>query len=239
MIKGTKIEDLSAVVQYLKTQLVKQGVKVSVGKRVTPATIDEFKPDAVVLAVGGVPDIPKIKGIENKIVVPASKLHKQSKTLLRFTSPEVLGWLSRLWMPLGKRIVVIGGGMQGLELGEFLVERGREVTIVESSDTFGDGMVFILAQRLIRWLKKKGVMMLSEVKYHEITNRGLTITDKEGHKQTIEADNILVALPWAANTKLEESIKERVPEVHSIGDCREPNRIIHAIYDGSRIGRLI
>jgi len=176
MIKGTKIEDLNAVVKYLKTQFIKQGVKVSLGKRVTPATIDEINPDAVVLAVGGVPDIPKIKGIENKIVVPTSKLHEQSKSLLRFTSPEVLGGLSRLWMPLGKRIVVIGGGMQGLELAEFLVERGRKVAVVESSDTFGAGMVFILAQRLIRWLKTKSVTMLSEVQYDEITDRLLKRT---------------------------------------------------------------
>jgi thioredoxin reductase len=70
-------------------------------------------------------------------------------------------------------------------------------------------------------------------------DRGLTITDKEGKKQTIEADNILVALPWSANTELHERVEERFPEVYSIGDCREPNRTIHAVYDGSRIGRLI
>ena len=129
--------------------------------------------------------------------------------------------------------------MHGLELAEFLVKRGRKVTVVESSDKLGSEMVVIVAQRLIRWLKKKGVTVLSEVKYHQITDRGLTITDKEGNKQTIEADNILAALPWSANTELHESIREKFPEVHSIGDCSEPNRIIHAVYDGSRIGRLI
>jgi 2,4-dienoyl-CoA reductase (NADPH2) len=239
MIKSTKIEDLDSVVQYLKIQLRKQGVKVSLGKRVTLATIEELKPDAVVLAVGGVPSVPDIPGIEKKIVVPASKLHRQSKAFLRFVGPEFLGWLTRLWMPLGKRIVVIGGGMHGLELTEFLVDRGKEVTIVESSDEIGSGMVFILAQRLIRWLKKKGVTILSEIKYDEITDRGLTITDKEGKNQTIEADNILVALPWSANTELHKQVEKKFSEVHSIGDCREPNRIIHAIYDGSRVGRLL
>jgi 2,4-dienoyl-CoA reductase (NADPH2) len=239
MIKGTEVEDLNLVVDYLKAQVKKNGVKVSLGKEVTPDTVSKLTPDAVVLAVGAVPNVPEIKGIENKIVVPASKLHKQSKALLRFTSPDRLGKLSRVWMPLGKRIVVIGGGMHGLELAEYLVLRGRKVTIVESSDAFGNGMVFILAQRLIRWLKNMGTNMLSGVQYDEITDKGLTISDKEGNQQTLEADNILVALPWSPNTKLEESLKGKVPEVHSIGDCREPNRIIHAIYDGSRVGRLL
>jgi pyruvate/2-oxoglutarate dehydrogenase complex dihydrolipoamide dehydrogenase (E3) component len=142
-------------------------------------------------------------------------------------------------MPLGKRIVIIGGAMHGLELAEFLVKRGRKVTIVESSDKIGSEMVFILAQRLIRWLNNKGVVMLSGVKYDEITDRGLKITDKEGTTQTVEADGILVALPWSANSELHDLVQDKFPEVYSIGDCSTPNRIIHAIYDGSRIGRLI
>ncbi len=239
MIKGSQVEDLGAMVRYLKTQLGKLGVEISLGREVTPSVIEELKPDVVVLALGAVPVTPGIPGIGNKIVVPASRLHRQSKAPLRFLGPRYLGWLTRFWMPLGNRIVIIGGAMHGCELAEFLVKRGRKVTIVETSDQFGSGMVFIVAQRLIRWLKKKGVTMLSEVKYDEITDKGLTITDKEGKKQTIEADNILVALPWSANTELHKRVEAKFPEVYSIGDCREPNRIIHAIYDGSRIGRLI
>ncbi|UCC85232.1 MAG: FAD-dependent oxidoreductase [Gemmatimonadota bacterium] len=239
MIKGSEVDDLPALVRYLETQLGKVGVTVQLGKEVTLSVAEELKPDAVVLAVGGVPAIPDIPGIENKMVVPASRLHRQSKAPLRFVGPRILGWLTRFWMPLGNRIVIIGGAMHGCELAEFLVRRGRKVTIVETSDTFGSGMVFIVAQRLIRWLKKKGVTMLSEVKYDEITANGLTITDKEGKKRTIEADNILIALPWSPNTELHETVERKFPEVYSIGDCREPNRVIHAIYDGSRIGRLI
>ena len=124
-------------------------------------------------------------------------------------------------------------------MAEFLVKRGRKVTIVESSDKIGGDMVVILAERLLQWLKKKGVTMLSGVRYEEITDRGLTITDKDGKRQTIEADSILTALPLAPNRELYETVRQRFPEVYTIGDCREPHRIIHAIHDGSRIGRVV
>ena len=101
-------------------------------------------------------------------------------------------------------------------------------------------MVSIIADdRLIPWLAKKGVTMLTGVKYEEITDKGLVIATKEGKKQIIEADNILPALPLSPNTELLQVIEDKVSEVYPVGDCREPHRILHAIHDGSRVGRLI
>ena len=121
MIKGSQVEDLGSIVRYQKTQLAKLGVNVHLGTELTQSEIETLNPDVVVLATGGVPLPPDIPGIENKIVVPVAKLHRQSKTLLRFVGPGLAGWLTRLWMPVGRRVVFIGGGMQGLELAEELV----------------------------------------------------------------------------------------------------------------------
>jgi 2,4-dienoyl-CoA reductase (NADPH2) len=79
--------------------------------------------------------------------------------------------------------------------------------------------------------------MLPGVKYEEITDKGLTITTKEGKKQTIEADTIVTALPLLPNTKLLKELDGIVPEVYTIGDCKDPHLIVDAIADGSRIGR--
>jgi 2,4-dienoyl-CoA reductase (NADPH2) len=239
MIKGTEVEDLDAITRYLKTQLDKLGVTVRMGTTVTPAVIEQLKPDSIVLAVGGVPAVPSIPGISNKIVLPASKLHRQSKVLMRFLGPRQLRWLTRLWMPLGARIVIIGGAIHGCELAEFLVKRGRHVTVVESSSKIGSDMVAIMSERLVQWLKKKGVTFLTDVKYNEITDKGLTITDKEGRSQTLEADNILIALPLSRNTELYDAINGTCSEIYNIGDCKEPHRIIHAVHDGSQVGRMI
>jgi 2,4-dienoyl-CoA reductase (NADPH2) len=193
----------------------------------------------VILATGGKAVNPQIPGIDKNIVVSQSKLHQQAKMPLYLLGPKILNRLTRLWMPIGQRVIIIGGAIHGVQLAEFLVERGRKVTIVETSAKFGGDMVVILAERLINYLKKKGVTMLGEVKFEEITEKGLTISTKDGKKQTIEADSIISALPLSANTELFKSIEGKFPEIYAIGDCHEPHRIIHAIQEGSSIGHKI
>jgi thioredoxin reductase len=81
--------------------------------------------------------------------------------------------------------------------------------------------------------------MLTEVKYEEITDKGLTVTTKEGKRQILEADTIVTAMPLRANTDLLKSLEGSAPEIHAIGDCSEARLIIDAIAEGSRIGRAI
>jgi len=80
---------------------------------------------------------------------------------------------------------------------------------------------------------------MTEVKYEEITEKGLTVTTKDGKKQSIEADTILATIPPKSNTELFEALEKKVPEVYMIGDCKESRLIVGAIADGSRIGRDI
>ncbi len=239
MVKGPHPEDLPAIVRYLERQLTKLGVKIKHGKEADLSEIEKEKPDVVILATGGTPTLPQITGIERPNVVSGADLHGKLKSFLRFFGPHTLRWLSKYSMPIGKRVVIIGGAIQGCELGEFLTKRGRKVTIVEAGDTLGEGMVDVLLGHLMMWFQKKGVTLMTGVKYVEITDRGLTVTTKEGKRKTIEADSIVPALPLRANTGLLKSLEGRVPEVYAVGDCREPLLIVDAIAEGSRIARTI
>jgi len=129
--------------------------------------------------------------------------------------------------------------IQGCELAEFLVKRGRRVTIVDTAEEMGEGMVDNTKIRLLWWLSKRGVIMMTGVRYEEITDKGLTIITKEGERQTIAADTILSAVPLIPNTELLKSLEGKVPKIHAIGDCKEPRLIIDAIADGSRIAHDI
>ena len=239
LVKGIEIEDLPALIRYLKSQITKLGVKIRLGKEVNLSVIDEIKPDVVILATGGVPAVPKIPGINRRNVVSSSDLHHSLKIYLRFLGPRVLGRLTRFWMPLGKRVVIIGGAIQGCELAEFLVKRGRKVTIVDTAEEMGEGLVPERKNRLFWWFRKKGVPMMTEVKYEEITDKGLTIITKEGKRQTIEADSIVPAIPLTPNTELLKSLEGKAPEIHTIGDGREPRLIPDAIADGWQIANKI
>ena len=142
-------------------------------------------------------------------------------------------------MPVGGKVVIIGGAIQGCELAEFLVKRGRKVTIVDTAEELGDGLPIQHKFSLTRWLAKKGAVMMTGVRYEEITEKGLTITTKEGKRQTIEADTIVTALPLTPNTELLRSLEGKVPEIYTIGDCRQPRLIVDAIADGWRISHTI
>ena len=240
LVKGTEIEDLPAMQFYLENQVRKLGVKIHLGEEFTSIMVEEIKPDAVILATGGVPFIPEIPGINSRKVISNSALHRQLKILLKIIKPNALRWLTKFWMPLGKRVIIIGGAIQGCELAEFLVKRGRKVTILDKAEELGELMPVRNWIKLSKWLPKKGAVMISGVKeYVEITDQGLTIINKEGNRQTIEADTIVTALPLKANNELLHALEGKVPEIYSIGDCNDPRLMIHAVADGYRIANAI
>jgi len=236
-VKGNHPEDLPALIRYFEGQLRKLGVKVELGKEADLGEVQKLKPDAVVVATGGTPMIPQITGINSPHVISGADLHRKMKFFLRFFKPETLRQLSRFFMPLGKSVVIIGGALQGCELAEFLTKRGRKVTIVESGDNLGDGMVGVFLGHLMVWFQKKGVAAITGVTQVEITSKGVTVTTKEGKKLTIEADTVVPAMPLSANTGLFESLGGKVPEVYAVGDCKTPLLIVDAIGTGSRIAR--
>jgi len=241
MVKGTENEDLPAQVSYLKNQVAKLGVKVNLGQEITPALVKEAKPDVVVLATGGKYTLPKIPGIDRKNVVTSADLARKVKLPLRIFGSKVLRWLTGFYLPVGKRVVVMGGLVEGCETAEFLVKRGRKVTLVETSDELGKGIPPRYFQNLPPWFALKGVTTLTGVKYEQITDKGLTVTTKAGKRQTIKADTIMVTMPQQPNTDLFKSLKGKVPEVHLIGpsDGSESWLVVNAVDNGHRIGRTI
>jgi NADH dehydrogenase FAD-containing subunit len=81
--------------------------------------------------------------------------------------------------------------------------------------------------------------MLTGAKCQEINEKFVIITTKEGKEQNIEADSVVLAVGAKADIKLLKSLKDLAPEIHLVGDCVEPRRIIDAVSDGHRIGLAI
>ena len=89
------------------------------------------------------------------------------------------------------------------------------------------------------WLKKKGVEVYSDVKYDSVTDKGLTITTKDGKTQTFSADSILTTQELAPNLDLLNSLKGTAPEIYNIGSSREPGLIVDAVREGAKLGYAI
>ncbi|MGD0918020.1 MAG: FAD-dependent oxidoreductase [Thermodesulfobacteriota bacterium] len=238
-VKGVEIENLPALTHYLENQMIQLGVEIRTGKEFNLSLIDEVRPDVVILATGGIPSLPKIPGIDGRNVIRSSDLYKKLKIFLRFLGPGILRWLTKFWMPVGEKVVIIGGQVAACQLAEFMVKRGRQVTIADADQTLGEGLIPERKNRLFSWFRKKSVTMMSGVKYEEITNEGLIVTTKEGKRLTLQADTIIPAMPLMPNTDLLRSLTAKVSEVYLIGDCREPRMIPEAIADGWKIANTI
>ena len=239
LVKGTEVFDLPGLIDYQKGQISKLGVKVKLGEEFSLATFENTRPDAVVIAAGGLPPILDIPGIGGKNVVSSADLQKRAKLALRLTGAKAVERLTKLWMPVGKNAVIIGGGIQGCEAAEFLIKRGRAVTITEPSDELGTGLPMLHWELLHPWLLLKGATILTGVTYHEVNEKGLVITDVEGRPRTLEADSVMVALPLKPNAGLYDMLLGKVPELHMIGDCKEPGLMIDAIAAGFEVGRTV
>jgi 2,4-dienoyl-CoA reductase (NADPH2) len=239
MVKGTETEELPDFIEFLKHQVRKAGVEVKLGKEFDADSLAEVGPDVLVLAVGGTPVLPEVAGIDGGSVVKTSDLYGTLRFFLRLFGPGLLRSLTRVWMPVGKRVVIIGGAIQGCQLGEFLVKRGREVTIVDTGDTFGQGMVPDRRNRLFYWFSKKGVEMLPGVTLVKVTKKGLTVETKGAETRLLKADTVIPVLPFAANTMLLKTVRGKVAEVYAIGDCDSPATIPDAMSAGWTVGNAI
>ena len=208
---------IGALVKYFKIQLTKLNVQVELGKKATAAGIEEFGPEALVLAAGAEPVVPRIPGLDNIHTVQALDVLEGK-------------------VQVGDRVVVIGGGMVGCETAEFLVEKDRSVTVVEilpeMAVTVGPSLRTFLLDRL----DEKGVTLLTQVKCEEVIPGGVVIATAGGEQKTIGVDTIILAVGASPNTKLGEEIKGKVAEVYQVGDCIEPRKIRDAIGEGYRAG---
>jgi len=130
----------------------------------------------------------------------------------------------------------MGGDLVGCQMAEFLVERGRKVTILESQPGLAADMSIPSRWRVMAALRHSGVNMITEVKYEEITEEGVIITTKEGERQTMEADTVILAEDLQPNVGLFQAIEGKVRQVYRAGDSAEPRLITGAIADGTSIG---
>ena len=142
-------------------------------------------------------------------------------------------------MPIGKNVVIIGGAIQGCQLGEFLTKRGRKVAIVDTEKELGKWMYPERKNRLFYWFRKKEVNLIGGVKLEKITPEGFIVVVKDGNTQILKADKIIPALPLAPNLELMNKLKNTTLEIYTVGDCISPGIIPDATAAGWEAGNKI
>ena len=240
------------LINYLANSLKELGVKTVLNKLATPDSIKDFNPDHVFIASGAKRIAPKFIGKDLNNVFDGEqlrgllfgsdknaikKLSYYQQIILWFgrmsqllRSIDALRFLSKIWMPISKKIVIIGGDLVGLELAEFLVERGRSVVVLEPGPSLGENLSIVRRSRVIHMLKEHGVEILSNASIKEITSYGVSYNHAE-LDHVVDADQVIIAMGANSNLSLANSIEDLNIKVTSIGDCKEVGYIHGAIAD--------
>ena len=213
-------QDLRWLIDYLSTQIRKLGVDIRLGRAATPEIVQQMAPQVVIIATGATPIIPKIPGVDKNIAVTAINLLLGSKDA-------------------GETIVVVGGGLIGCEVAVFLAGKSKRVALVEMMESLAPDVNPWVRGQLLEMLAQGNVEVLSNTTVSEITDDGVIINGKSGEKRELKADGVVLAVGLKPQDSLQQALMGKVAELHAIGDCVQPRKIIDAMWEGFRFARLI
>lgn len=213
-------KDYERLIKYLSTQIKKLGVTVEFNKEATPELIQAIKPDVIFIATGSTPIIPKIPGIEKKIVMTPVDVFSGKREA-------------------GESVAVIGGGLIGCETALHLAQKGKKVIIIELLNNVATDIYSANRMHLLNLLAEAKVDILTNRNVIEITNEGITLANTHGESKKASIDTVVFAVGLKSNRSLLEALKKTAFEIYMIGDSAEPGKIIDAIWRGFRTARLI
>ena len=107
----------------------------------------------------------------------------------------------------------------GIELAEFLCERGRTVTVVDEAPRMGKGLLLVRRMRILAELKEHGVALQAGASDIAIEKDAVRFTDAAGVAQSVPADHVIVAKGAEGNLTLAEKLRAEGFIVETAGDA--------------------
>jgi pyruvate/2-oxoglutarate dehydrogenase complex dihydrolipoamide dehydrogenase (E3) component len=171
----------------------------------------------LVLAVGAAPIVPPLPGIDSPKVVLATRLSDEG-------------------IALGKKVVILGGGLVGCESAVHLAQKGKDVTLVEMMNDVAVDANVRQKPILLDMFAKLQVNVKTRMKGIKITEKGLVCTDENGKENLFEADTVVCSVGQYALREVVNHLLDAAPEVVQVGDCVKPQKVTEALYRGYHAG---
>lgn len=249
-------------VEWLKNQLDELGVDVSLDTRASVEVIRQLAPDAVIVATGAIrraPDIPgkelphvhdgaSLRGLllgetEDGAVARGTLAQRMAAGAARAVgmtrNADLMRKASKLWMPIGDKVVIIGGELVGLELAEFLHERGRHVIVVDSEPQFGRGLSPARRQVMLGQMPLDGITLYEGADSITIGEKSVSFRSAAGDAIDAPADTVIIAKGAEPNTGLFDELKAAGFETHMVGDCQGVGYIMGAVRNAADVAAKI
>lgn len=145
------------------------------------------------------------------------------------------------------KLLVMGGGVIGLEMASYFNSIGTEVTVVEMLPRIGGASDPDLMAQLMDIYEKRGVKFLLSTKVSKVDGNNVTVENADGSVSVLTADKILVATGRRANSaniglesigvyvergavKTDEQMRTNIPNVYAAGDINGKSMLAHTAY---------
>lgn len=134
--------------------------------------------------------------------------------------------------------MVIGGGLAGCEVADYLTEYGNKVSVVEILPGIAmDGDADTQAYFKMKF-EKNNVRVLTETKIERFeSNTAILICDDEN--VSVQFDKAVMAVGALPDDELYKKLENNNYEIMKVGDCKAPRRILEAVHEGFEAGREI
>lgn len=213
-----KKEDKKLIQWYIR-ECKEAGVIFHMNTPVTKELLDSITFDDIIVATGAIPRVlSNIPGIEDIEIINAKDALLGKKEI-------------------GQNVVVIGGGLTGIEMTYDMVLSGKHVEVIEMKDKIL-GMDIVCAAN--------GQMLQQIIKYYKIPvhlgafvdkfEKGRVFYTQNGEQKSISCDTIISSVGYISDTKLYDEIKEKYGDkVHLIGDSKQVSNLLNATWSAAEL----
>lgn len=211
-------QEIRKLIEWFENQLQALPVEVQLNTEATSKTINSFKPDVLINAVGAKHIVPDVKGVESAHVMTASEVLTGDR------------------LPKGN-VVIVGGGLVGIETAIYLAQQNKtggqglnleSITALEMQDDILLDAVRVNKLELNQMIARNGIKTITGGKALAINADSIEYVDKELNIKKVAADSVVLAVGFRPNEYPIEKISDKIP-VYSAGDCKTVGKIIDAI----------
>ncbi len=199
--------------EYIERQarrLEESGAEIYLGHELTPVEAASLGADVIIAAVGSAPARPGIPGLENAVEVTEA-----------YARPD----------RLGKKVLILGGGMAGTELAIYLRSLGKEAEIAEMGGSLNFANNSCHAAAVTERLAGLKVTVHTGAKVEKVTADGAVCRGGNG-ELTLTADSVVNALGRAPLQERAAAFAVCAPVFYAIGDCLAAKNV----YEANRLG---
>lgn len=218
-------DDVRALNTWFQNQLAKRKIEIRLNTVATTELLSEIGAEVVINAAGSTVFMPKIEGID----------HEKTVSCMDVLENDV---------PVGDRVIIVGGGLTGVELALHYGKEGKDVTIVEAlPDIMSSGPAVPLMQDMMArdLLNKYGVKICTGYGISAVNDDGAVIINMQDKTEsiTLQADTVIMAIGFRSRTSMEKEFMQMGMDSYTIGDQNRVGSIKTAIWGAYEVARSL